>query len=87
MENYLDAECVINGMIKHGIISDKDKWKNINPLTKYYSETFEVPGTRNVVVLQINVVGSRLCVSVSSIKIIAARQKFDAGNILTTCKI
>jgi hypothetical protein len=87
MESYLDAECVIDDMVRHGIIVRKDNWKNRNPETKYYSEIFEISGTRNIIIFQINIIDSRLCVSNSSLKIIAARQKFDTDNIFSQCGI
>jgi hypothetical protein len=87
MESYLDAECVIDDMVRNGIIARKDNWKNRSPGTKYYSETFEISGTRNIIIFQINIIGSRLCISNSSLKIIAARQKFDTDNIFSQCGI
>jgi hypothetical protein len=86
VEEYLDAECVLEILFEKNIL-ERREWKNKSNQMRYYYVRFEHGGSARVSSFVIYVNDSRHCIGKRAFENQVTRFGSDCGGIYEECKI
>jgi len=86
MDDYLEADCVINTLFNKGILVKKN-WKLEKGTTAYYAVTFEFKDAAKIAGFNIYIKGTYHCIGKTALINQSARFNIPMDDILVQCII